>query len=60
MRSLKSALDKSGGGKTLQTYFPISARAILEKNFRVALCRLGVYSLIKRFAKSIIKDLKRS
>ena len=49
-----------GGGKILQKYFPVSARAILEKNFRVACCKLGIYSLIKRFAKSIIKDLKRS
>lgn len=49
-----------GGGKILQKYFPVSARAILEKNIRVALCRLGIYSFIKRFAKSIIKDLKRS
>lgn len=52
--------DVYGGGKILQKYFPVSARAILEKNFRVALCRLGIYSFIKRFAKSIIKDLKRS
>ena len=48
------------GGKILQKYFPVSVRAILEKNIRIALCRLGIYSFIKRFAKSIIKDLKRS
>lgn len=53
-------LAQNRGGKILQTYFPITTRAILEKNFRVACCKLGIYSLIKRFAKSIIKDLKRS
>ena len=52
--------DFLGGGKILQKYFPVSTRAILEKNFRVVCCKLGVYSLIKRFAKSIIKELKRS
>ena len=56
----KECTGEFGGGKILQKYFPVSARAILEKNFRVACCKLGIYSLIKRFAKSIIKDLKRS
>lgn len=56
----KECAGQFGGGKILQKYFPVSARAILEKNIRVALCRLGIYTLIKRFAKSIIKDLKRS
>ena len=55
-----AVLGRAGGGKILQKYFPVSTRAILEKDLRVALCRLGIYSFIKRFAKSIIKDLKRS
>ena len=56
----QECFDGIGGGKILQKYFPVSVRAILEKNIRIALCRLGIYSFIKRFAKSIIKDLKRS
>ena len=56
----KECAGEFGGGEILQKYFPVSTRAILEKNFRVACCKLGIYSFIKRFAKSIIKDLKRS
>lgn len=46
--------------KSLQSFFPVSARAVLEKNIRLTLCRLGIYSFIKRLAKSVIKDFKRS
>jgi hypothetical protein len=44
----------------VQKYFPNSIRAIFEKNIRLTLCRFGIYTQIKRFAKLFIKDIKRS
>lgn len=49
-----------GNYQSLQTFFPVSTRAVLEKNIRLTLCRLGIYSFIKRLAKALIKDFKRS
>ena len=49
-----------GGGNSLYSFFPITARARVEKSIRIALCRLGIYSQIKKLAKTVIKDLKRS
>lgn len=49
-----------GNYLSLQTFFPVSTRAVLEKNIRLTLCRLGIYSFIKRLAKALIKDFKRS
>lgn len=47
------------GGNTLFSYFPISTRTRAEKYFRVITCKLGIYTLIKRFAKATIKNIKR-
>jgi len=43
-----------------QKYFPNSSRVYFEKYIRLALCKLGIYSQLKRFAKLFVKDLKRS
>ena len=52
-------LANIGGGNTLFSYFPKSARTRTEKYFRVITCKLGIYTLIKRFAKATIKNIKR-
>lgn len=48
-----------GGGNTLQSFFPITRRTIAEKYFRIITCKLGIYSIMKRFAKATIKNIKR-
>lgn len=50
---------QAGGGSLLQSFFPSSKRTIAEKYFRVITCKLGIYSIIKRFAKATIKNIKR-
>ena len=52
--------DRSIGGKVLYSFFPISFKTLLEKYIRVSLCRLGIYAPIKKLAKTVIKDVKRS
>lgn len=53
------AIAMGGGNDALQKFFPTSNRTIAEKYFRVITCKLGIYSLIKRFAKATIKNIKR-
>ena len=52
-------LTNIGGGNVLFSYFPKSARTRTEKYFRVITCKLGIYTLFKRFAKATIKNIKR-
>lgn len=55
----KVASSQIGGGNLLQAFFPTTKRTIAEKYFRIITCKLGIYSIIKRFAKATIKNIKR-
>lgn len=58
-QSFFNVIATNGGGSALCAFFPTTKRTVAEKYFRIITCKLGIYSIIKRFAKATIKNIKR-
>jgi len=59
-KELFKELTPVNGGGNLYTLYPITLKTKVEKCVRIVLAKTGIYSMLKRIAKTFVKELKRT